>query len=140
MTPDNPSNEAESEGKEGAAVVRDDSMGTVDTTPEKDADQIVCITIVVESLVEQRILDGLAHAGARGWTVTSARGLGPRHLGVTEIEGGSLRIEVLSTVAVANRIWELLRADYFPHYSVAAWEYPVTVARIERYSGDADAQ
>lgn len=105
----------------------------------RSAEQIVCITVVVESLVEQRILDGIAAAGARGWTVTTARGLGQSNSGVIDIEGGSLRIEVLATVEVANRIWELLRTEYFPHYSVAAWEYPVTVARIDRYSGGASA-
>jgi len=135
MTEDNRSEEGED-----VAMGNEEANADAYTTPRRDVDAIVCITIVVESLVEQRILDGLSRAGARGWTVTSARGLGPRHVGVTEIEGGSIRIEVLATVDVANHIWELLHADYFPHYSVAAWEYPVTVSRIERYSGDITAQ
>jgi hypothetical protein len=135
MTDDNRPEEGQD-----VTVGNEDAKSDVDTTPRRDVEGIVCITIVVESLVEQRILDGLTHAGARGWTVTSSRGLGPRHIGVTEIEGGSIRIEVLATVDVANQIWELLHADYFPHYSVAAWEYPVTVSRMERYGGDVTAQ
>lgn len=95
---------------------------------------VVCVTIVAESIVESRLLEGLADSGARGWTVTSARGMGPRNSGVSEIEGGSIRVEVLASVSVAERIWQLLREDYFTNYSIAAWEYPVTVARIDRYN------
>jgi nitrogen regulatory protein P-II 2 len=65
--------------------------------------------------------------------VTAARKMGPRHSGVSEIEGGSIRVEVLASPEVGQKIWRRLRDHYFPHYSVAAWEYPVTVARIERY-------
>ena len=96
---------------------------------------VACLTIVVESVLEQRLVDGLARCGARGWTITAARGHGPGHTGMTEVEGGSSRIEVLASPEVAARIWDLMRTDFFPHYSMAAWEYPVTVARIERYVG-----
>lgn len=94
---------------------------------------VVCVTIVAESYIESRLLEGLAASGARGWTVTPARGMGPKHSGLSEIEGGSIRVEVLASPGVAERIWQLLRDDYFTNYSIAAWEYPVTVARVERY-------
>lgn len=98
-----------------------------------DESGVVCVTIVAESYIESRLLDGLAASGARGWTVTPARGMGPKHSGVSEIEGGSIRVEVLASPLVAERIWQLLRDDYFTNYSIAAWEYPVTVARVDRY-------
>ena len=100
---------------------------------------VSCLTLVVESVHEQRLVDGLLRCGARGWTITPARGHGPGHTGMTEVEGGSSRIEVLTSPEVAGRIWELLRSDFFPHYSMAAWEYPVSVARVERYVGGTDA-
>ncbi len=96
-------------------------------------DGIVCVTIVAESFVESRLLDFLQRSGARGWTVTAARGMGPKHSGLSEIEGGSIRVEVLADPRVAERIWQMLRDDFFAHYSITAWEYPVTVARAERY-------
>lgn len=95
---------------------------------------VSCVTIVAESVVESRLLDGLAASGARGWTITPARGMGPKHQGMSEIEGGSIRVEVLTSAVVAERIWQLLREDYFTNYSIAAWEYPVRVYRAERYS------
>lgn len=97
---------------------------------------VACLTIVVESVLEQRLLDGLARCGARGWTITAARGHGPRDMGMSEVEGGSSRVEVLASPEVAALVWDLLRTDFFPHYAMAAWEYPVTVARVERYLGD----
>lgn len=94
---------------------------------------VTCVVIVAESVVEQRLLADLADAGARGWTLTAAQGHGPRNRRVSEIEGGNIRVEVLVSEEVAATIWELLEAKYFPNYAVAAWAYPVSVARPERY-------
>ncbi len=94
---------------------------------------VTCVVIVAESVVEQRLLADLTDAGARGWTLTPAQGHGPRNRRVSEIEGGNIRVEVLVSAEVARTIWELLEAKYFPHYAVAAWAYPVSVARPERY-------
>ena len=96
-------------------------------------DGVVCVTIVAESFVESRLLDFLQRSGARGWTVTAARGMGPKHSGLSEIEGGSVRVEVLASSAVAEHIWQMLREEFFTNYSITAWEYPVSVARAERY-------
>lgn len=94
---------------------------------------VTCVVIVAESVVEQRLLADLTDAGARGWTLTAAQGHGPRNRRVSEIEGGNIRVEVLVSEEVAATIWELLEAKYFPNYAVAAWAYPVSVARPERY-------
>lgn len=96
--------------------------------------EVVCFVIVVESVLEARLLDGIAGCGARGWTVTAARGQGPRNRRTSEVEGGNARIETLVSVVVAERIWELLDREYFPHYAVAAWTSGVRVARGERYA------
>ena len=94
---------------------------------------VSCVVIVAESVVEQRLLADLTDAGARGWTLTAAQGHGPRNRRVSEIEGGNIRVEVLVSEEVAATIWDLLEAKYFPNYAVAAWAYPVSVARPERY-------
>lgn len=96
--------------------------------------RVVCFVIVAESVLEPRLLAGLADCGARGWTITPARGQGPRNRRVSEVEGGNIRIELLVSAATADRIWSLLAEDYFPHYAVAAWTVDVTVARQERYT------
>lgn len=98
------------------------------------ASEVTCFVIVAESVLESRLLHDVSVAGARGYTVTTARGRGPRGRRVSEAEGGNVRVELLVGDDVAQRLWDLLQQDYFPHYAVTAWTYPVTVARNERYT------
>ena len=100
-------------------------------TPEP---AVVCFVVVAESVLESRLLAGLGACGARGWTVTAARGQGPRNRRVSEVEGGNVRIETLVSSGVALRIWSMLSQEYFPNYAVAAWTVDVAVARPERYT------
>lgn len=98
---------------------------------------VTCITIIAESVLESRLLGDLDDAGARGWTITPARGHGPRGRRVSEIEGGNVRVEVLVSESVAARIWQVLEDKYFPHYAIAAWAGEVGVVRAERYTDQA---
>lgn len=95
---------------------------------------VTCLTIVAESVLEERLLAVVEDCGARGWTVSMAQGHGPSHHGVSGIEGGNVRVETLVTEEVAARIWSALEAEFFPHYAVSAWAYDVRVARLARYS------
>jgi hypothetical protein len=97
-------------------------------------ESVTCFVIVAESVLESRLIDDLTRCGARGWTMTPARGAGPRGRRVGEVEGGNIRIESLVSADVADRLWALLEESYFAHYAVTAWTVPVTVARGERYS------
>lgn len=95
---------------------------------------VTCLTIVAESVLEDRLLGVIEGCGARGWTVSMAQGHGPSHHGVSGIEGGNVRVETLVSDEVAHRIWEALERDFFPNYAVSAWAYDVRVARVARYS------
>lgn len=95
---------------------------------------VTCITIVAESVIQDRLLEALATSGARGWTVSMAQGHGPSEHGVSGIEGGNVRIETLVGDDVAARIWDALERDFFSHYAVSAWAYDVRVARVARYA------
>jgi len=100
-------------------------------TPQRE---VICFVIVAEAILESRLLNGLVACGARGWTVTAARGEGPRNRRESEVEGGNVRIEALVSPVVTERIWSMLTDDYFPHYALAAWTVEVKVARHERYT------
>ena len=91
------------------------------------------VTIVVEAILEDRLVRDLEAAGATGWTVSVARGAGPRGRRVGDLEGGNIRVEVLCAATTADAIVARLEADYFPHYAAVAWVAPVEVARGERY-------
>jgi nitrogen regulatory protein P-II 2 len=99
-----------------------------------DFGSVTCLTIVAESVVEERLLAVIEHCGARGWTVSMAEGHGPSHHGVSGIAGGNVRVETLVDDDVAARIWSALESDFFPNYAVSAWAYDVRVARVARYS------
>lgn len=100
-----------------------------------DRGSVVCVTIVAESILEARLIDDLRVAGALGWTITSARGEGPRSRRVSDFEGGNVRVETLVSEDVAERIWARLAEAYFPNYAITAWTYAVHVARPGRYRG-----
>lgn len=96
---------------------------------------VVCVTIVAESILEGRLVDDLRAAGALGWTISAARGEGPRGRRVSDFEGGNVRVETLVSEDVAERIWSRLASDYFPNYAITAWTHDVQVARPDRYRG-----
>jgi len=94
---------------------------------------VTCLTIVAEAVLEQRLLDDPMSAGARGWTITAARGSGPMNRRVSDLEGGSIRVEVLLSTQAAESMWEILQRSYFPDYAVVAWCSEVQVARLDHY-------
>ncbi|MCX6461233.1 MAG: transcriptional regulator [Actinobacteria bacterium] len=98
-----------------------------------DRTTVKCLTIVAEAVLEQRLINDLRLAGASGWTLTSAQGAGPRTRRVSEAGGGNVRVEVLATAEVVDRMWSALRERYFPQYAVVAWEYDVKVERGELF-------
>lgn len=101
--------------------------------PHAHRGAVALVTIVAEAVVEQRLLRDLRDVGAHGWTVTAARGEGPRNRRVGDLEGGNVRIETLVSHTTADAIMAKLAADWFPHYAVVAWVSDVEVAREDRY-------
>jgi len=99
-----------------------------------DFGSVTCLTMVAESVLEERLIALIERCGARGWTVSMAQGHGPSEHGVSGIEGGNIRIETLVSDEVAAKIWKGLEEKFFPHYAVSAWAYDVRVARMARYS------
>jgi nitrogen regulatory protein P-II 2 len=99
-----------------------------------DQTRIVLMTVVAESVLEHRIVRDLADAGARGWTVTDARGRGSRGIRADEFEGDSIHLESLVPAPVADRFLEVLVRDYFPHYAVVAWTSDVSVVRADKFT------
>ena len=94
----------------------------------------VLVTIVTEAILEGRLTRDIEGCGSRGWTITDARGHGPRNRRASELEGGNIRLETLVTPTVAGMIMDLLSREYFPSYAVAAWRTDVHVSRLERYA------
>jgi hypothetical protein len=94
---------------------------------------LVLVTIVAESVLEDRLVRDLEALGATGWTVTTARGHSVRGMDPGEFEGGNIRVEVLVPAAVEAAVWEVLERVYFARYSVSAWASDVRVARPAKF-------
>lgn len=74
--------------------------------------EIKRVTIIAEALLENRLIHDIKQAGARGYTITEARGEGTRGVRASEWEGQNIRLEALVSEAVADRILALLAEHY----------------------------
>ena len=91
------------------------------------------LTIVVEASLEQRIAKALLPNGAKGFTVTSAHGQGPKNQRAGDLEGGNVKIESVVSEANLPALLEALEKKYFEHYACTLWVTDVQVLRGERY-------
>lgn len=91
------------------------------------------LTVVCEAGLESRMIKDLLSLGAKGYTVTDAHGTGPRNQRTGDLEGGNIRVEVVTDEVTLEKIIERLQADYFPNYAVSVWVADVQVLRQERY-------
>ena len=91
------------------------------------------VTIVAESLLEKRLVEEVKRLGAKGYTITPARGEGSRGIRSVDWEGQNIRLETIVSEEVALRILQRLQEEYFTHYAVIAYVENVWVVRGEKY-------
>jgi hypothetical protein len=95
--------------------------------------EIHLLTVVAESVLEDRLVREVTALGATGWTVTPCRGHGSSGGHAGDFEGGNVRVEVLVPTDQLEAVWALLERDYFDRYSSVAWSAPVRVRRPHKY-------
>jgi nitrogen regulatory protein P-II 2 len=91
------------------------------------------LTIIAESLLRERLVNEIRKAGARGYTITDAEGEGLRQRRVSEILGANIRIETIVSPEVADRLLQVISAEYFERFAVIAYLSTVSVIRGEKY-------
>jgi nitrogen regulatory protein PII len=92
------------------------------------------VTIVAEGFLEEKLVREVKKLGARGYTITPARGEGSRGVRISEWEGGNIRLETIVSPAVADKILERLAEAYFANYAVIAFVDTVEVVRGDKYT------
>lgn len=92
------------------------------------------VTIIAESVLEERLVEAVMAAGATGHTTSPASGAGSRGLRSTTLGGENVRIEALVPDGAAERLMGVLAQDWFPHYAVVAWVTAVEVVRGAKYA------
>ncbi|NJM05924.1 transcriptional regulator [Candidatus Gracilibacteria bacterium] len=97
--------------------------------------QLKLVTIIAEALLEERMLEAIQRAGARGHSLSRVSGQGTRGIHASDWEGDNIKIETIVSPEVANQIIEHIAQTYFAHYAVIVYTQVVEVVRSEKYLG-----
>ncbi|TLX61172.1 transcriptional regulator [Stutzerimonas nosocomialis] len=92
------------------------------------------LTVICESALESRLVAELKQLGAPGWTLSDARGSGSR--GVRSAEWnteGNIRLEVICSREVAERIARHLQTRYYDHFAMVCYLAQVEVLRPAKF-------
>ena len=92
------------------------------------------LTIVTESALEDTLVRDIENLGARGYTITDARGKGSRGMrDATWAPHANIRLEVLCDADTAHAICTALRERYYDNYSMVMYVGDVDVLRPEKF-------
>jgi len=92
------------------------------------------VTIVTEALALEPIKALLARIGAHGYTYFPVAGAGAKGERPADIaEFGNMQVEVILQPAVAATLLQRLQADFFPRYTMIAYENDVHVLRQGKF-------
>ncbi len=83
------------------------------------AQSMLLLTILSESVLEDILIDEIVALGAKGYTISEARGRGTHGLRTGKWSaGGNIRIEVIGDAALCARIVEHLQRVYERDYGL----------------------
>ena len=91
------------------------------------------VTIISESVVEQKLIADIKACGAKGYSVGQGHGEGVTGKHALDLNGPSIRLETVVTEKVAQAILDMLSAKYFNKYATIAWMTAAQVTRPERF-------
>lgn len=92
------------------------------------------LTIITESAMESILTEEFKRLGARGFTITDARGEGSRGMrSGTWNENSNIRMEILCDTATAEAITAHLQSHYYDDYAMVLFIADVMVLRPEKF-------
>lgn len=92
------------------------------------------LTVITEEALERPLTKIIKDAGARGYTVSDARGSGQRGVRAPGVENGAnIRVEVICEEAVARAIADTLHRHYFKDFAMVLYLQDVEVMRSEKF-------
>jgi len=96
-------------------------------------EQMDLVTIVAEHVLREPLLADLRRLGARGYTLGEVEGEGTRGTHAADWQGKHLRIEVIGSRDVSDRILVHLAETYFADYALIAYRSEVSVMRAGKF-------
>jgi nitrogen regulatory protein PII len=92
------------------------------------------LTIITEASLEGRLLPELEKLGAKGYTITDARGKGRRGARDADWDADSnIRIEIICNRDIADAIAQRLQEKYYDNYAMITYSHDVSVFRPEKF-------
>ncbi len=92
------------------------------------------VTIICESILEERVVELLREAGANGHTAFHVRGSGSQGERSADIfEAGNIQLQVIVKPAVAETLLMRLHSELFKSFAMVAYETEVRVLRPEKF-------
>lgn len=92
------------------------------------------LTIVTERSLEATLLREIEKLGAKGYTVTDARGKGDRGARSAGWDPDSnIRVEIICSKETADAISVRMREAYYDNYAMIIYAHEVTVLRPDKF-------
>ena len=101
---------------------------------------IKLLTVITEAALEHPLQRDLRSLGAKGYTISDARGKGSRGTRDADWEAsGNIRLEVVGDEATVRRIAEHLQTRYYDNYAMIIWLSDAEVLRPGKFSSPSDS-
>ncbi|MBP8202867.1 transcriptional regulator [Pseudomonas sp. TMP25] len=92
------------------------------------------LTVICEAALEKKLVADLQVLGAPGWTISDARGRGGRGVRSAGWDTeGNIRLEIICTRDIAERIAAHLQARYYANFAMVCYLAQVEVLRPEKF-------
>ena len=92
------------------------------------------LTVICEAALEKKLVVDLQQLGAPGWTISDARGRGGRGVRSAGWDTeGNIRVEIICTRDIAERIANHLQARYYANFAMVCFLSQVEVLRPEKF-------
>lgn len=92
------------------------------------------VTIITEAVIENPLVRDLDSLGARGYTVSDARGKGSRGVRSSDWEASNnIRIEIVCQEETADAITSHLAQSYYADYAMIVFVSDVCVCRPKKF-------
>jgi len=99
-----------------------------------DAHIRTVLTVICEAALEKKLVVDLQQLGAPGWTISDARGRGGRGVRSAGWDAeGNIRVEIICTRDIAERIANHLQARYYANFAMVCFLSQVEVLRPEKF-------
>lgn len=91
------------------------------------------LTIIADEALQTKLVEDVKKLGAKGYTIQKAFGEGDEGGRVSAWEGENIRLELLVSAEIADKILENLTRDYFDKYNIIAYLSDAQVLRGEKF-------